>query len=85
MRPNAARFHLASEWTISTLAFGDSAVEKLTGRSVPLRLSFMPVPASTNSGADTRVRLSASDRQLSKPSFSRFMAALVSRAFIIGV
>ena len=45
---------------------------KLTGRSTPERLSFKPVDASTNSGAETRRRCrraarSSSNRRLSAP------------------
>ena len=54
------RFHLArlcTTWALSPAA----GTSKLTGRSTPLKSSFRPVAGSTNSGADTRFKFSASD------------------------
>ena len=53
-------------------------MSKSTGRSQPLRLSFMPLLPSTNSGAETRKRFSTAAKRSSKRRFIRPIAFCVS-------
>ena len=79
------RFHLASEWTISTVSsLGRSFASKATGRSTPFKLSFNPVSFSTKSGADILCKCNFCPKTSWNRSRMKTIAASVSRIVRVG-
>ena len=74
---NLTLFHLASDWTITAFCSVIPFTEKLTGFSMPLRSSFIPVPSRTAIGADTLTRLRLRANRHPKFSFIKKIASSV--------